>query len=782
MTDPMINVQLAHNQQFYGQTDVAMQTADDLHRLLGIKIEELVEYKTHPFSITFRGVEHELEFRVKDVMSTIDSIVQDPELAPHFIWYPERLYYPHPDGSTNIQVWEEMHHGADWWYIQSSIGPEGVVLYIYLSMDETKVSTIGQKKLWPVYLWLGNVPASKRRGSGPGGAELLCYLAKGSTKDIPTAHQGTFNILVYQEAMRIILGALRTSAEFGRLVRCGDKKTRLCFDTLAVISVDYAELMRVLFMRGTQSTFQCPVCLVPRDKLHDLTCLWPLRSNTGTIDLLQKVQNTANKLEKEKLLLSQSIREVESVFIELTTPHFDLYKTIIVDPLHQIEQGIFHHLWDWLKESMTLAERKTLDERFTMVSSAQELKHFNNGVTHLRYLAGYELGIILKPSQSIPLLQYTRLLSMIYSLSKFTTHTSITLQWMQDYILRINELALTLHQEFDLSFSYPKWHSLSHMVDILRRKSSSDNYHTGFGESLHPQVKDDYARSNKQPDAVNQMLRMHQERRAIQAIDKQLACFQQSDLLASEVEELESSMGHIQLGSKQSSFLGAQFFSHLPDEPEFHRLVYKLQVFVYQNIPIPGLVVKQNFRQSDLPKVDKILITCYHLARASYISQVDHLDHVDLIRCNPNWMGKTKRQDYVLLLLRLTINDVQHPVALVQHPVALVRQFVTVGRNESTGHIEVQDDGHILFIDLELIDRACVFLPSTQSSDIAVSDLCDHDMHRNILHIKTEPSRLLADPTSKFYALCKSAGPQEFLTLKKMADDASQGRRDPAPK
>jgi len=58
----------------------------------------------------------------------------------------------------------------------------------------------------------------------------------------------------------------------------------------------------------------------------------------------------------------------------------------------------------------------------------------------------------------------------------------------------------------ELTFSWPKHHSLVHAVDILRRKGPSDNYESGIGESLHPQVKTDYERSNHQPDTVDKQV------------------------------------------------------------------------------------------------------------------------------------------------------------------------------------------------------------------------------------------------------------------------------------
>ena len=57
-----------------------------------------------------------------------------------------------------------------------------------------------------------------------------------------------------------------------------------------------------------------------------------------------------------------------------------------------------------------------------------------------------------------------------------------------------------------LTFSWPKHHSFNHAVDIIRRKGPSDNYESGIGESLHPQVKADYERSSHQPDTVDKQV------------------------------------------------------------------------------------------------------------------------------------------------------------------------------------------------------------------------------------------------------------------------------------
>jgi hypothetical protein len=56
-----------------------------------------------------------------------------------------------------------------------------------------------------------------------------------------------------------------------------------------------------------------------------------------------------------------------------------------------------------------------------------------------------------------------------------------------------------------IGVNYPKLHSLSHLVNIIRRKSTTDNYHTGLGEALHPQSKKDYRHTNHQDNFEQQV-------------------------------------------------------------------------------------------------------------------------------------------------------------------------------------------------------------------------------------------------------------------------------------
>lgn len=62
-----------------------------------------------------------------------------------------------------------------------------------------------------------------------------------------------------------------------------------------------------------------------------------------------------------------------------------------------------------------------------------------------------------------------------------------------------------LSKQLDMSFKFPKMHSLSHYVNFIRRKGPCDGYFTDIGEGQHPQTKADYARTNEQSNFHHQV-------------------------------------------------------------------------------------------------------------------------------------------------------------------------------------------------------------------------------------------------------------------------------------
>lgn len=75
---------------------------------------------------------------------------------------------------------------------------------------------------------------------------------------------------------------------------------------------------------------------------------------------------------------------------------------------------------------------------------------------------------------------------------------------------------------------------------------------------------------------------------------------------------------------------------------------------------------------------------------------------------------------------------------------------------------------------------------SVGRADMVFAESCTDEIFRFPLSVMDRgriaeydsPAKLLADPKSKFHSLCRATGKAEFKTLKKMALDAEQRRKE----
>jgi len=63
-------------------------------------------------------------------------------------------------------------------------------------------------------------------------------------------------------------------------------------------------------IRGLNGLFPCPRCLVPKDKLSDLSLRFPLRTAEHTAKVLEAAEGQKRQTEKEKVLKSFSVRPI----------------------------------------------------------------------------------------------------------------------------------------------------------------------------------------------------------------------------------------------------------------------------------------------------------------------------------------------------------------------------------------------------------------------------------------------------------------------------------------
>ncbi|KAG8752853.1 hypothetical protein FRC12_011767 [Ceratobasidium sp. 428] len=456
-SDKHIDRQLKLNARRFGTGERQAgrpESAREFHALLSEAAPaKNLTFTTYEIVSEFKGITFSHMVRARSLWDALMEIVCNPDLSGDLVWLPEQRFIRSRRSAHPTPTLEESWHGQDWWNAQ--VGPSGRILYLHVYMDATCLTIGGGVKVWPLYAWLGNVPAELRKRRGKGGATLIAYL--------PVVHEDTrldgstmaeLRAHVYQEALSYIFESTRTMATAGKLVRCSDGVVRHLFLMIGAIAVDYEEMMKILALLGAKSGFPCPICLVPRELQGDLSGKrWPLRTYNDTMDIQAQAESAKTKSAAKNIRAEQSLRKTKSYLLTLMGPDYSVYEAIAaVDPLHQIEQGIFgHHMWPKIKAIIGPENRGILDQRFKEVPIYPGLKHFPNGVTTLQRVQGYEHATILRllaplVEDLLPdeykkaTLKTIRALARIHLLAKFTTHTDETLEILDAQIKEFGTL------------------------------------------------------------------------------------------------------------------------------------------------------------------------------------------------------------------------------------------------------------------------------------------------------------------------------------------------------
>ncbi|KAI0309138.1 hypothetical protein OF83DRAFT_1179977 [Amylostereum chailletii] len=492
--DTFINKQLSFMQDSELGSPVSFSTAAEMHDLLwkDVTVDDMGE----TFSVPFRKEEeHKYTIRFRAALPALIHLLEDPDLREHLTWYPDQCYVRNP----------------------SKPGVDGVVIYVHVYADMSVVSSFGHTKVWAVYEWVGNVPKGRRNGRKKGRAILVGFIElKIGRPDDDPSKLALHRVLVYHRSLLFILYSLRLAGHVGTLINAAPSILK-GFPLIAVVSMDYEEMVRATLILGARSGFPCPICLVPADALAVLTGTWARRTVDGTVALLEEARSQSMKKARHAKLKEQSLRDADNVFFQIMNPISSIYDTFICDPLHQIEQGTFgKHIFPWIQELLGKHEQRMLDENFKYIPRYPGMHHFPNGILSLQNISGTEHNIIawslvpcisgLIKEHAQPIYALLCAQACVLLLVKFTCHTEVTLELLRQSIAAL-EVAGVQALGIAPSFEFPKMHSNTHIIDIIRRKATIDNYHTGISEGLHPQTKKDYHRTNHQPQThENQML------------------------------------------------------------------------------------------------------------------------------------------------------------------------------------------------------------------------------------------------------------------------------------
>ncbi|KAG1785490.1 uncharacterized protein HD556DRAFT_1249795, partial [Suillus plorans] len=192
------------------------------------------------------------------------------------------------------------------------IPPDTKPLAFILYADKAKLSSFGRTKGYPVVARCANLPITIHNGEGLDGGHVVGWLpiVKEDKKHLGKPAFVNFKNVVWHTSFLKILDCLVPLSRFGSSVKCWDDLIRVFYLIVLILSADYEEQAVMALICGLMGKFPCPICLIPRDELSNTLKVYPLRTCTGTKELLARARESTTLEAREQILSSQSLRDV----------------------------------------------------------------------------------------------------------------------------------------------------------------------------------------------------------------------------------------------------------------------------------------------------------------------------------------------------------------------------------------------------------------------------------------------------------------------------------------
>ncbi|KAF6755026.1 hypothetical protein DFP72DRAFT_1068157 [Ephemerocybe angulata] len=458
-------------------------------------------------------VDEQIRFPVwrLDMEKWMLDILYNPELAPELRFDAERL--SRHDGEKFVRFIDEPWTANRWWKIMDKLPDKGSPFAIIFYADKTKLSSMGTRKGYPVYVCCANLPAHIRNGEGIGGRILVGWLPI-VPEDSDKSGKKTFvdfKRVVWHAAVEKILETLRKWAETGLFYVDAWGIERLLFPIILIIAGDFEEQCVMAAIRGMGSVNPCPVCLIPSDELPGLGNEYPARTTADMQAIYEHAVCAETAAEREDLFKSVGLRNVKNVFWSFK--YTDVYSALGWDRLHAYHSGLFRkHI---LQEFLTMIEhdRKstvTFETHLNAMPRWRDLSHFSHVSQFREYSDGrkyedlskvltFAAHSLFEPGETWGY-QWLLIARSYLELDMWTSlvvHTEVTLRMGREEMLRFEAIRLiyvAVHPE--KRWDFPKAHSQLHVwMDILE-KGVTLNFNTKGFEKMHHKPKVVYGKSN----------------------------------------------------------------------------------------------------------------------------------------------------------------------------------------------------------------------------------------------------------------------------------------------
>ncbi|KAF6743705.1 hypothetical protein DFP72DRAFT_113420 [Ephemerocybe angulata] len=468
------------------------------------------------------------------------ELLNDPLLKGEFRFDAERLF--RHNGKEFERFYNEPWTANDWWRIQGEFPKENAAPFaIILYADKTKLSTMGGKKGYPVYVRCANLPSHIRNGEGLGGGRMIGWLPIVPEDSDKSGKKPfvDFKRVVWHAALYEILASLIPYTESGFSFLCDDDIERWLYPIILILSADFEEQCVMSAIRGMGAKYPCPICLIPADAFPGLDGRqFPARTTSSMKAIYTEANAMETAAEREGLFQSVGLRNVENVFWKLK--YSDPYSALSWDRLHAYHSGLFRkHI---LTEFLTLLEilgrdmSSLFEKQLAAAPRWRDLAH----LTHISQFKEYSDGRVYEDLSKIIVFvshnlfppsdergyQWLKIARSYLELdmwSSLRNHTATTVRLGEEELKRFGvEIALYTWKVWN----FPKAHSQAHLFFDIINKGVTLNFTTKFFEKMHRVAKIYWNISNYK-DIEKLIARLTREELAAMIIGQNIAIYDQ---------------------------------------------------------------------------------------------------------------------------------------------------------------------------------------------------------------------------------------------------------------
>ncbi|KAH9178034.1 hypothetical protein EDB89DRAFT_2112020 [Lactarius sanguifluus] len=445
-----------------------------------------------PTGTLLRWMQDTYELNVRNVLSVFEEQLASKEFDGKFEYTPYEEY--DKKGSriySNLMSGNWAFHEAD--VISQDKKTHGSMFVpIIAGSDKTTVSVAtGHQEYHPVYVSLGNIINTARRGHG-NGVVPIAFLP------IPKM----FCCQLYHICLKLVFMPLKPHMTEPKVMKCPDGHFRHVIFGLGPYIADYPEQV---WLTGVVSNW-CPKC----DALPtDLDGPGSHRHSQEKTDLLVKTFDW-------NILWDDFSFRHNIVPFTCSFPRTDIHELLALDLLHQLIKGVFKdHLVGWVLEYLHLTHRekaaleiiKDIDCQISAVLPFPGLRRFPDGRDYKQWtgddlkalmkvflaaIAGYVpsvmvqcIAVFMDVTNSSGISGVNATMDACY-IARRNAIDSLSLEHLRDCVQTFHQLrAIFVETGACTTLSLPHQHALNHFYNVIHLFGSPNGLCSSITESKH---------------------------------------------------------------------------------------------------------------------------------------------------------------------------------------------------------------------------------------------------------------------------------------------------------